>query len=306
MPIPAAAAILGGAALSAGGGLLGASSANRAARQQRDWYDKRTGEGYQRYINALYGPSAGNPALWSVPGGSPPTPEAGSILGRLRGLASYGEGQGQSILAGYNADSGRLGQMARGAEGMAGMWGQGREKIIRQDSTDDLRDRNDASRAALGAAGFGSSTAVGNQLSANAESVGRNRDRALQDLGEAQIDRQLGARTQRLNVEGGRASGRTGLQSGLLSQSIGLRQAPISTELGAMESQVANPWLHYAGAYQPSGQSGLGAGLQQLGGLATSYGGYMLGQQDLERLRQGNQAANTWRSNPGLMMTGSP
>lgn len=274
-----AVAVAGGAAIGAGGSMLQGQASGRGARAQRDFYDKRTGEGYQRYVNALYGPSAGNPAAWSVPGGAPPTPSAGSILGRLRGLADYGEGQGQSILAGYNADSGRLGQMARGAESMAGMWGQGREKIIRQDSGEDLRDRNDASRAALGAAGFGSSTAVGNQLSANAESVGRNRDRALQDLGEAQIDRQLGARTQRLNVEGGRSSGRTGLQAGLLSQNIGLRQAPISTELGAMESPIANPWLHYAGAYQPSGRSGLGEGLQQIGGLATSYGGYVLGQQ---------------------------
>lgn len=306
MPIPVAAALLGGAALSAGGSLLGASRGNRLARQQRDWYDKRTGDGAQRLTNAYWGAGAGNPAAWSVPGGALPTPDAGSILGRLRGLGDYGESRGREIVADYNADTGRLTNLAAGAEGMADQWGRGRDKIIRQDSADSLRDMNDASRAALAASGFGASTAVADRLASNAESVGRNQQRALQDLGEAQIDRRLGARTQRLNVEGGRASGRTGLQTGLLSQSIGLREAPIRAEMSAVESPIMNPWLHYAGAYQPAGASGLGSALSNIGGLATSYGGYLLGQQDLERMRQGNQAVNTWRSNPGVMMSGMP
>ncbi len=274
---------VGGLAAGIGGSVLQGQAAGRNARAQRNYINTRTGEGYQRLLNLIYGSGAGNPADWSKPGGTPPTPSQMSILGSLAGISNYGEAEGNRIRGDYGRDSARLGALATEAEGMARNWGQGRGQIIRQDSADDLRNRNDVSRAALAASGFGNSTAVGNQLGANAESVGRNRDRALQDLSEAQIDRQLGTRTQRLSVEGGRASGRTGLDLSVLNSNLGLRRAPIDTELQAGMSSIANPWLSRPEPTYAAG-GGAGAGLQALGSGLTAFGSYKLGQQDLQSL----------------------
>lgn len=278
--------MIAGGLLSGLGGILGGSSQNRAGRQARDFQDKRTGEGYQRLWNLLYGPQSMHPGDFSKPGMGAPTPTGGSLLGRLSGLASWGQGQGNQIAGRYAADTGRLAALAGGAEDMAGRWGAGREKIIREDAGRQLTDMNDQSRAVLNSTGFGNSTAVTDRLAGNARQVGQQRDRSLQDLSESQIDRQLGARSQRLNVEGGRASGETGLLMNLLGQNIGLRQAPINVELGAAQSSIANPWLgQNTSSYFP-GASGAGSALSNLGGGLASYGSFQAGQQNQQQLLQ--------------------
>lgn len=272
-----------GAGAMAGGSFLQGQSANRAGRQARDWMGARTDEGYQRLLNLLYGPNAGAQAF-SRPGQAAPTAAPGSLLGRLSGLADFGYGQGQDITRGYDAASGRLSGLAQGAEGMARSWGAGRGAIIRDDFSRSLSDANRRGDAALAAGGFNSPTVRAGQYAGNAAAIGREEQRALQDLSESQIDRQLGARTQRLNVEGGRESGRTGLMMNLLNQNLGLRRAPIDVELGAAQSSIANPWLgQNATSYFP-GQSGLGGGLNMIGGGAAGYGAYQLGQQQQENL----------------------
>lgn len=203
----------------------------------------------------------------------------GSLLGQLSSLADYGANQNAATLSGYNADTARLGGLAQGAEEMARRWGVGRAGIINDDFDRALKNANTQSLASLSSAGFGNSTLGANQIGSNSAQNGRERQRALQDLSESQIDRQLGARTQRLNVEGGRASGRTSLEQNITGQNIGLRRAPIDTALQVQMSPIMNPGANGSlSGYVPT-QSGWGNALQSLGAGLSAYGGFNLGQQ---------------------------
>ncbi len=210
----------------------------------------------------------------------------------MSGLADYGQSQNAATLAGYNADTNQLGGLAQGAEGMARSWGAGRAGVINSDMDKALRNANTQSLSSLSSAGFGNSTLGANQIGSNSAQNSQERQRALQDLSEAQIDRQLGARTQRLNVEGGRDSGRTALEQNITGQNIGLRRAPLDTALQIQMSPIMNPGANGSlGGYTPT-QSGWGNALQSLGAGAASLGGYNLGQQGGLGTGNGSQMAN--------------
>ena len=240
------------------------------------------------------------------------------ILGELGDLADYGEQQGLGILSGYDQgmtdtmrgyddavatakDTRGIDTMAAGLEDMAGQWGKGREKIIDEDADRARQGADQRAIARLGAMGFGNSTLVGNQLASNAMESNRNVARAKQDLGEAQIDRQMGARQYRTGLMdsnktrllgamgarnaafGGLQQGRTALQTDNLNRNIGMRQQPINTKLAINQSPLMNPGMNIntASFYTPSGA---GSTQSAFGGFLGNLGGQMFGNAQLEQL----------------------
>lgn len=275
-------------------------SLNRAGRKARDWYNDRTREGMQRLFHALYGPNATEQGI--------NRPEAGSLLGRLGALGTQARGEHASILGNYDQSTRdlleriaggtqSLDALGAGAEGMARQWGVGRRAQIKEDAAEDLANLHGSVDAALAAGGFNSPTERAAARRASTRTVGRNRDRALQDLADAQIDRTMGARTQRIGTLANRtqfgdtaainrSSARTSLLTDFLNQQLSLDRAPIDVELAAISSSIANPWLgqntvpFYPGA---SGAAGLGQGAANAVG---AYSGYAAAQQGRRESQQ--------------------
>jgi hypothetical protein len=267
-----------GAGLSGLGSILGASTANRAERKSRDWYDKRTGQGAQRNWNAYFGSGAGSFNDLNNPGASLPTPSSDSILGRMYGLADYMKSQGAGILQGYNNDTARLANMAAQQQGLARQFGQGEKDTINQLFDRQLTASNRQGDAALAAGGFNSPTVRASQYSGNSAQNSLARSQALEGAARDAIDRQLAAGTQGLQIAGSRASGGTGLRQSLLSQYLGLANQPLQSEQQLLQSDVMNPWLSNKQPYSQN-QSGLSSALNTAGSGLGAWGSYQLGQQ---------------------------
>lgn len=210
----------------------------------------------------------------------------GSLLGQLSGIANQAQGANAQTLAGYGADTSRLSGLAQGAEGMARQWGQGQGDMIRGDFGRQLKSTNQQTQAGLAAAGFGNSTIGANQMSQNATANSREQSRALQELGNQQIQQQEGARTQRLNVEGARASGQTGLQQSITGQNAALQRAPLDVMLQAQMSSIMNPWLNQNATSYTGANSGAANALGSVGNALGGYGGFQLGQDSQKSLLQ--------------------
>lgn len=250
--------------------------------------------------------NAGSPGFNIAPAGN-------GLLARMYAVAQkHGQGADQimgqyddstnSLLGQMTAGTNRLEGLGAGAEGMARQWGVGREKIIRDDAARSLKDANAMSDAALVAGGFNSPTMRAGNYAGNASENERIKQRALQDLSESQIDRQLGARQNRTStlasrlgmsdqIAAGRSSDRTGLLAQFLNQRTALESAPLQTELQAGMSSIMNPWLgNNMSSYNP-GQSALGSALRTFGNIGTGLGGFL--------------AANQlWKDRPGTGGTG--
>lgn len=215
--------------------------------------------------------------------------------GRLRGLANDSIGRvqsaytggGRSLLTDFDAGSRDL--TARVDE-----YGRGQEARIRRDAGRDLRDVNDQTRTALAAAGLGKSTAIGNQLAANSRRVNERRDDSLMDLGDAQIDRQVGLRrgllsertgysadTYRRGAESlerglaalmaqeqGRSTGQTQLDESALTRNVGMRAANLGNLQGQLAGMLQPTQTPYIPQYSLAGTA-LQAGGQGLGSLAS-------------------------------------
>lgn len=241
--------------------------------------------------------------------------QADQTLAGLQGL--YGQNQA-GLMSRLASDNSRVSAMGQGLEGMAKEWGRGREAIIDQDASRNLAGLNAQSTARLGATGLGNSTLTSNAMRGNAAEIGRGVQRAKQDLGESQIDRQMGARTTNLGLQDSRsrlgldilgstnrdaqnlastfqgrqldrnytmAGQRTGLESDLENRALGLQTAPIQSRLGFIQGPVNNPVgsfnsSQFSNVYSSSGgQGALGQALGGLGGMMV--GNYLggLGQQ---------------------------
>lgn len=329
--MPASLALLGGgAASSILGGALGANAQGRDARKARDWSDKQTASGMARVGRFYFGPQVDDYihdsyGLYDKSGGGGDfvAGQGGSVASRLRAMIEAVSGRqtgnlgyfdqdsarlaglDQQALAGYDRGAGKVLSQAVRGEDMAKQWGQGREQIIRQDASRDLAAADDTSRATLAAAGLSGSTAMGQALAGNRERVGRNRDRALQDLSEGQIDRQLGAAGRTLNASlsldtgknsaqqlaVNRAYGRSGdrmqLENQNLTRDIGLRQGELDQALQVLMSPQFNPWLGADTSRYYPGSSAAASALQAAGSGASALGSYGLGQNaTLELLRR--------------------
>jgi len=240
------------------------------------------------------------------------------IIGQLEDLGTWAEGQGNNVLNDYNSgmasvlkgyddsvntakDTRQTDAMAAGLEDMAGQWGRGRDKIIEQDAERARAGADQRAIGRLGAMGFGNSSLVGNQLASNAMESNRNVARAKQDLGEAQIDRQMGARQYRTNLAdsnlsrllgvmgqrnaaaGGMQQGRTAIQSDNLNRNMQLRQQPINTNLAMLQSPLMNPGsgINASSYFTPSGAGGMQSAF---GGFLGNMGGQIFGQSQLQDL----------------------
>jgi hypothetical protein len=216
---------------------MGAQSAGRDARQARDWYDKRTSEGANRYGYGVLGFDPWSNLVKS--GDYSGLSEAdrakayqafqdqtgGSVLSQLRGLQDYNKAGTAAITGGYQGDSDRLraagqgnlaalqgiykggtdsilGTYDKGAAGImniADAYGRGREQTINRDSERMNKSADARSRAALAASGLGNSTLLGNQLTANARNAQESKQSALQNLGDAQVGLKTGLASNFLN-----------------------------------------------------------------------------------------------------------
>lgn len=271
-----AAATVGGGLLSAGGGVLGAQSANRAARAARDFYDKRTGEGYQRAINLLYGPQAGNPADWSKPGGAMPTPSSGSVLGRQGALAGrYAQGAA-GIKGSFDQGVMALDNLYGASEGLAAQFGRGGEQLINEETDRSIKEANQLSGARLAATGFGNSTARANQASQNTINARREGAKAKIGLRGQALNARLGVRGQRAGAAQANLGRRVDLYGNLLNNQMGYEQLPINTELNFATSGVANPWLGRSTSEFYPGYSPSGTALTNVGNAAATWGASQL------------------------------
>ncbi|MCW5776393.1 MAG: hypothetical protein KIS87_08155 [Phycisphaeraceae bacterium] len=222
------------------GSALGGSSANRAGRKARDWYDTRTGEGAERLSSMFFGPGTGYmDRPWSEEQQRAFMERIGGpIFEQLRGLAgeSRERGRGMEDLAssafpfidrrgiedrqamerGYAGLGGNVRDFFRGARGMADQafmrpeatarqFGREQEGVLRGDYAERLKDADQAAKASM--AGLGANTLVGNQLAGNRRVLGRELDRGLADV--------AGMRAQML---GQAQTNRAGAQQGLLAQ----------------------------------------------------------------------------------------
>lgn len=249
-----------GMGMGAIGSALGGSSANRAGREARDWYDSRNRMQGANLLGILYGQDRVNMAWPDAPGiqgqGYRDYIESlgGPVLDQLKGLGTTFGQRGQSLLGDYDAGTrgvqqrgqslvnsymnrsqgaqgdvlqamnrGTLGldQMAARSEGTAGLYGRDRANQIRQDSATSLRAANQQSKAALNAAGFGNSTAMANQYAGNASANERNTQRLLQDAADATTDRTLAAQSQRLGLNAGRQGATDAARLGMTQQRLG-------------------------------------------------------------------------------------
>lgn len=230
-----------------------------------------------------------------------------SALTGLQGL--YGRNQA-SLMGRLGSDNQRIGQMGLGLEGMAQEWGRGREAIIDQDAQRNLTSLNQGSNARLAASGLGNSTLTASNMRGNAAEIGRGVQRAKQDLSEAQIDRQMGARQYRTGLEEGRsrlglgllqdtnrdaqnlaatftgrnldqnyarAGQRAGLQSDLENRALGLQTAPIQSRLGFLQGPVYNPVGGFNSGQFSNYYSGGGGATSALGQSLAGMGGLALG-----------------------------
>lgn len=274
-----AAGMLGGGALSAIGGVFGAQSGNRAGRAARDFSDKRTGEAFQRAINMLYGQGAGNPASWSVPGGAPPTPGAGSILARQAGLAGRYSAGADKIRSQFDQGVASLDNLYGASEGLAAEYGRGGERLIDEETDRSIKAANQMSGARLAASGFRNSTASANQASQNQINARRGAAQAKLGLRGQALNARLGVRGQRAGAAQANLGRRADLNSSILNNMMGYEQLPISTELNFWNSGTANPWLGRSTSEFYPGFSPTGTALTNTGnslatiGAASLYGG---------------------------------
>jgi len=306
--------MIGGGALSGLGSILGGAGQGRAGRQARDFYDQRTGQRVTDMLRSLYGQAGVDFYNQSAsPGGVQAGTQSafdqisgGPLIGQMRQNARFANNRGGQMVNRFDNQTGALAQtagqrtgmvdqLARGNEALAASWGHGRDNIIRQDAKSQLGTLNSQSRGALMGAGLGNTSAVASQMGANSIGVNREMQRALQTLSEGQIDRSMGARSQRMDLnqrmgeaqnqrDYQRESDRLGLTQGNLNRTLAMRDQPIQTQLQMLQGQVFNPLLGQGTSQYYPGNGGVASALGNIGGAAFGVGSYIQGQNDLQRL----------------------
>lgn len=232
---------------------------------------------------------------------------AATAGGLDRGYANLSGGL-QSLLRGGAADVLGGFQQATGRE--LDRFGKGREAQIRDDYGRAEKSQQAASIASLNARGFGNSTAVANQASQISQGIGRERSRALTDLGDQRARLGLGVASERAGLASqqygrladamsamglsrlGAAERMSQANQGRLSsiQGAGLAarergidrsygaglNAP-NTLLGILGGNVMNPYLGMSTTQYFPGASPIGAAAGQLGGGLAALGSFGLG-----------------------------
>lgn len=304
-------ATIGGLGLSGLSALLGGQSANRAGRQARDFSDMRTGASQLALGNAFFGPGytrfldQTNQGMLSLQRGQNPsqiqigpTP-TGGIYGQMTELANTSAARDQARLGAFDRTSQSLGAGASARDAtvkamygnlgsLAGTWGTDAERTIREDAKAQEKALNSRAIAALTSRGFGNSTAVANAMTGNSATLGRETNRALGEVRQQRVDRQLAAgrgaadfaasaAAGQTGREYGRATTREGLESDFNARDTAMRSKPWETALALLQGGTLNPYLgqntigFYPGANGAAGAAGeLGSGLAAIGGQMTS------------------------------------
>jgi hypothetical protein len=233
----------------------------------------------------------------------------GPLVNQYRSLGDKVIGKQNANLASYDADTARLGgmddaytrrldDMSAGLEGIARRYGSGRRKEIAGNYTADLNNADDATRASLAAAGLSNSSAVANQMSGNRASLGRARESAINDVADRQSNLMMQAGTTRLNTAAsaggsaiqhayGRAGDRQGILQSNLQRIIAMRTAPLELMNNA---QTYQPQGVMSPNTSPSGSTAL---LSSLGSSASTFGGYLTGQNNMADLLKQLQGLRT-------------
>lgn len=215
-------------------------------------------------------------------------------LSQMGDLADQFIGKGQSALTGYNLDTDRL---MRGGDsllsGLEGYGNQERTRITREAARGN-RNADNASLAALSAAGLDTSTLRANQVSNNARRFSEQASDQTGALEDNLIRMRTGVKQGNLGMLASRLGGRTGLETSLNDQALSLKQAPLSARMSLLTGSTFNPWLgqnttQYYPGVSPSAQfgSGLSSMLSGLGGQAAGIGMQGLLTPELLRLMQG-------------------
>lgn len=288
-----AAAIAGGAALSAGGGMLSAASGNRAARQQRDFNDVRTGQNYDRIYGLLTGNDQAIRRRYDA--GSGTTPGAGDkwfqknadLSGITLGNTAFGKGgfignskntikmarnQGAQTLKNYsNAAAGTL-DTARRSEATARGFGRGEEALIDQEMQRALSGANAMSLAAGNARGLGNTSIIGDQFSQNAINSAREAAKAKVGVRRDTLDRVLQAQGRQAGIQGEQASTMANLSNLNTDRATQLRDQFAKTLLALMQGMGGSS------TFNPPGYSVAGQGVGAAGNTLSGIGGLLLAQ----------------------------
>ncbi len=286
------AALLGGG-LSALGGLLGAGGDTTEQHKARDVYDNRTGTAAQRLGTPFYGGSYMD--LVNLSNGWLPQSErdaaqkrfldsiGGSILSQYRGLQSQGQTQGQAMLRDYDRNTGLLDAQGARLQGLAGQYGRGADSLIDQTADRSAREAQRSIASQSAARGLGNSTLGVNQAAGTVADIRRGATGQKLSIQGENLDRVLGAGTNRVNTMAGRLGGRTQLQGQNLERNLQLGQVPLQAMTGLQTSGTMNPWLGQSGqAFIPQ-YSGTGTALSTIGNAFGQYGGQ---QQILDLLKK--------------------
>jgi hypothetical protein len=296
---PLSAGLLGGGSLlGAAGGLFGASSANRQARKNRDFYVKQTESGFNKLGDLFYGKPfrAFHRASWT---GSPEEVAAaqaemdqvtgGPILQQMRNLATTGgqrldrlDALSQGMAQGVQGQARRMSSLASGMEGLASEYGRGRETQIERDAQRASNSADQQLAAQLRASGFGNSTTALQTRAGSRRGFSEMESDAKQNLSDRQVGLRMDARRSALGTEGGIAqmlmqaqNANIANQQQNLAARLGLQQNPLNAMLSVQQSGVMNPMLGYNPS-QGGGQSGLGSALGSLGQGAAGLGSLLL------------------------------
>ncbi len=286
----AALAAAGGAAASAGGSASAAGAANSATDDQRDEQRNRGVQSAFYQMSALYGPDfarammgmydavqtnaeghgsqkidaiLNDPAVKKVLG------EKGTVQ-QLQDIADQFIGSGDKYLNQYTNQTNSLQQAGQGLSGGLANYGAGRARSITQDSADSLRSANAQTMARANATGLGSSTFALNALAGNARMNERDKQKALQNLGDSQIDRRTAQGNTNIGTLANRYAGQTSLWGSLQDRNLNLRLAPITARSQGF-GQIGQMWSQMP-VQQGAGYSPGGSFASNLGNAAAQFG----------------------------------
>jgi hypothetical protein len=171
----------------------------------------------------------------------------GNFMGQSRDDLLRGYDQGSAnILGDYDRGAANITRGAQGAELMARDWGRGNADRIRRESIRDLDAANRQTTRGLNSRGLGNSTVLNQAQASNRQRVLEQRNNAMQDNNNQQIDRQLGTRSQTLGLQQGLHNQRAGMQQGLHNQRAGFQYGSNNAIADAMrqlgESQIGREY----------------------------------------------------------------
>lgn len=221
---------------------------------------------------------------------------------------------GDQYLTGFDNSTQGLLRDSQGIEKMALGYGDGERTRINRDAATALTGANRVTEGRMRANGLGTSSALGNQLGANATSNFNATQDQLSGLGDRQIAMNTGLKQNTLALKSGRQGTRDAAAMNLQERDLGLAAKPIDMALQNATGAAMNPWLgQNTTQYFPGAAGGGGAvignTLSAMGGQLTGFGAQTLanGQSNnqLQQLLLQQRLSNMPVPNTGLSNYGN-